>query len=279
MISSKQLKMATRKLSNAIGLHLIKSRNSRWQYELYNIAERPIAPCFVNLGAGTFYHPFWHNVDMPNTFYKHQQDKIHLSHDFSSLDKFPFETESVEIFYTSHVIEHLTDEAVVNMFKEAYRSLSKGGIIRITCPDMQLQYEAYSGNDPHFWTNLSPWGRHNHELAHRFVENFASCLCNKERFPNIFLSKEEIDICLKSMPMNEFFDSIISKIPARMNSDYPEGHINWFTMEKLIYLLRSAGFNSIFRSGYLQSRKASMREPRLFDGTCPELSLYIEAIK
>jgi ubiquinone/menaquinone biosynthesis C-methylase UbiE len=41
---------------------------------------------------------------------------------------------SVEVLYSSHMIEHLDREEVEQFFKEAHRVLSKNGIIRIVVP-------------------------------------------------------------------------------------------------------------------------------------------------
>ena len=58
---------------------------------------------------------------------------------------------STEIIYSSHVIEHLTDEAVLFFFKESFRILKKGGLIRITAPDVDLHYKAMIKNDTEFY--------------------------------------------------------------------------------------------------------------------------------
>ena len=40
--------------------------------------------------------------------------------------KFPFEDNSIEVIYTSHTIEHITDESVINLIEESQRILKKG---------------------------------------------------------------------------------------------------------------------------------------------------------
>jgi predicted SAM-dependent methyltransferase len=272
-------KIILRRLISSIGIHAVKIKYSKWHYELYGENQIPKEPRYVNLGAGAFYHPYWHNVDMPNDFYKDQQDNLHLTHDFTDKKQMPFDTKSIETFYCSHVIEHLNDEDVKNLMKEVYRSLENGGVFRITCPDMELQYKAYQNSDYRFWMNLRPWGPINNTMEHLLVENFATCIANKNKFPEYFIDEKEIREIYKNKEMKNFFNEISEKIPPKMNSIYPEGHINWFTVDKISEFLKEVGFQKINRSGYLQSSKPYMRDPRFFDSTCPELSLYIEAIK
>ena len=55
----------------------------------------------------------------------------------------PFQKESVDVIYSSHMIEHL-DQLEVDIFlKEAYRLLLKGGTIRLVVPDIRKQVEEY----------------------------------------------------------------------------------------------------------------------------------------
>jgi hypothetical protein len=56
-------------------------------------------------------------------------------------------------------------------------------------------------------------------------------------------------------------------------------HINWWTPEKLIRFLTDAGFKTVYRSGYRQSRCPLMRDSLTFDSTDIETSVYVEAIK
>ena len=272
------------KAFNSFGLHLIKSRYSRWQLELYR--EKKILynqPKYINIGAGSFYHPLWHNMDMPNQFYKHTQIKPFIKYDISKKKQMKIKSNTVNLFYTSHLIEHLSDLDVKFMFKEVFRTLKKKGVFRITCPDMELQYLAYKNKDLDFWMNLHPWGRdssiESYSLEHKLVQHFATCLCDKDRFKNLFLKKNEIIELFSRHKMNDFFNIITSKIPHGMNSLFPEGHINWFTFDKLSSMLKKVGFSSVLKSAYLQSKEPIMRDPRLFDATCPELSFYVEAIK
>jgi len=55
----------------------------------------------------------------------------------------PLASGSVEVLYSSHMIEHLDRTEVVSFLTEARRVLSSGGVIRIACPDLRRKAEAY----------------------------------------------------------------------------------------------------------------------------------------
>ncbi len=50
---------------------------------------------------------------------------------------------SVEVVYSSHMLEHLDGEDAVKFLKEARRVLKSGGIIRIAVPDIKYCVESY----------------------------------------------------------------------------------------------------------------------------------------
>jgi hypothetical protein len=79
--------------------------------------------------------------------------------------------------------------------------------------------------------------------------------------------------------MDSFFNTLVGMLPPDINARMPEGHCNWFSPEKLNTMLKTAHFHEVFHSRYLQSIEPRLRDPRLFDGTCPEISLYIESMK
>ncbi len=57
--------------------------------------------------------------------------------------RFPLDGNSIEIIYTSHMLEHLSQGSVENVLKEARRVLKPGGIIRIAVPDLKIIMEEY----------------------------------------------------------------------------------------------------------------------------------------
>ena len=58
-------------------------------------------------------------------------------------------------------------------------------------------------------------------------------------------------------------------------------HISWFNYERMKKILINSGFKkeNIYKSSYLKSKKEEMKNPKFFDYTEPETSLFIECIK
>jgi predicted SAM-dependent methyltransferase len=55
----------------------------------------------------------------------------------------PLPDRSVDVLYTSHMLEHLDQEEAVNFLREARRILRSGGVIRIAVPDISKQVQKY----------------------------------------------------------------------------------------------------------------------------------------
>lgn len=59
------------------------------------------------------------------------------------LKQFPWKTESVDVIYSSHTLEHFTREDGYRFLKECHRVLKQGGIIRIVIPDLKASINSY----------------------------------------------------------------------------------------------------------------------------------------
>ena len=57
--------------------------------------------------------------------------------------KWSFKDESVDVVYASHLFEHLTLKSAELFLTEAYRTLKKGGIMRIVVPDLYQIAQKY----------------------------------------------------------------------------------------------------------------------------------------
>ena len=55
----------------------------------------------------------------------------------------PFEDGTVEVLYSSHMLEHLDQSEALLFLKEAERVLQPGGIIRLSVPDLRRHVEDY----------------------------------------------------------------------------------------------------------------------------------------
>ena len=60
-------------------------------------------------------------------------DYDHLQ--YNDITKLPYEDESVDLIYASHVLEYFDREEAVDILSEWTRVLKKGGALRIALPD------------------------------------------------------------------------------------------------------------------------------------------------
>lgn len=116
----------------------------------------------LNLGCGEKFVSGWHNVDyalgarlFKFPFMKEINNKLHIFnmewnskieiHDLRK--KFPWDSNSIDVIYCSHVLEHFTKTEGEKFLKRCYMILKKGGIIRIIVPDLSVIVSKYvSGN-------------------------------------------------------------------------------------------------------------------------------------
>ncbi len=89
----------------------------------------------LNLGCGYHYHPSWVNVD----FHKTGEHVIA----YNLINGIPFEDESFDVVYHSHLLEHFPKRFAPLFLKECYRVLKPGGIIRIVVPDLEQIVRIY----------------------------------------------------------------------------------------------------------------------------------------
>jgi len=250
---------------------------------------------FYNIGAGKFYHPYWTNIDFYSDWYKTNSKNsfsgIHF--DLMSLQKLPIGDNSAEAVYSSHTVEHITDEAVQNMFNESYRILKPGGFIRITTPNIDLAYRAYRENDRDYfyWTNNYSQPKEVERIkismpmnsastAQIFLYHFASNVSALHQFgikENI--SDEKLSEIFTTMDLEDALNYCTSRCSLEIQSKFPGNHINWWNAAKMERMLKMAGFNKVYISGFGQSFSPAMRNTNFFDNTHPRMSLYIEAKK
>lgn len=249
---------------------------------------------FYNVGSGDFFHPYWTNIDHPSAWYTDEQSAgIDIAWDAETLEALPLEDERAEALYTSHTIEHLSDTAATNLFREAYRTLKPGGLFRVTTPNIALDFRAWRDRDPDYWYwaqwystlesaravgALQPLSTAS--VQQLFVWQFASALSTLhidgagER-----LSDDEVDRLFTELSMEDALSSCTDRVPEEVHRRFPGNHRNWWTLGKAERMLQGAGFDDIRLSGYGQSYSPAMRNTVLFDSTHPRISLYVEAVR
>lgn len=250
---------------------------------------------FFNIGAGSFRHPAWTNLDIIHSDIriKSGDPSQFLHYNLFDHKPLPADDESLEIVYTSHTVEHADDKSVQWLFSEAFRTLRSGGVLRIVTPDILLAYNAWRRNDRRFffWVCLDQymWNHeqqglntpiHKASIHQVFLEDFASqaSVIVNDGSPERISDDRLVEI-FDSMPLDDALNYCTSFCSIDIQRKYPFNHMNWFHEGKLRKMLSNAGFVDIYRSGYLQSSAHIMRNPKYFDHTLPQLSLYMEAIR
>lgn len=246
---------------------------------------------FYNIGAGGFFHPFWTNVDFYNSWYKKYASNIGIHFDLMKCEALPIESSSAEIVYTSHTIEHITDQAISNMFNEAYRILKPGGCFRITAPDVNNWYRAFQKNDRHFFddsiayysspsvmSELDIHAMDQASLGSIFQYYFSATTSPLTKYDTKRkFSDEELIAIFVERSYSDALTYICSH--CYFDPDKTGYHINWVNAEKVVSMLREAGFSDIYVSAFGQSYSPVLRDIMLFDNTVPEWSCYVEAFK
>lgn len=242
---------------------------------------------FINIGAGRFKHKLWTNID----FYQPSYDNLlknnipDIDHDLSLKLPLPIEDSSVYLAYTSHTIEHITDDMVQFLFSDIHRVLKPGGIFRIVCPDANLSWRALQHNDTAYFRNFTNVTSHQQDvlLSNRYL---TKAVVHYEKFIHHVASQclrdnKKKEAAIASIQNNSTIEDAMHSIAPLLTweNHIPNEHINWFTDNKLISMLELSGFSTIYRSRYSQSASNVLRNRHYFDKTRIDFSLYIECIK
>ena len=107
----------------------------------------------VNLACGSIYinNHEWYNLD-----FNSDNSKIL---NVNLLGSLPFKSNSIDLVYSSHFIEHLDHEDLNNVVKEIHRILKPEGILRISTPNYEFLAREY--------INLIEAENHNDEVKNK----------------------------------------------------------------------------------------------------------------
>lgn len=94
---------------------------------------------YINLGCGNYTSPEFLNIDAVPFKHTHKLGNIEDLSDFPS--------NSADMIYASHVIEHIPRNDVLKSFKEWHRVLKPGGILRFGVPDFDRLIEIYNASN------------------------------------------------------------------------------------------------------------------------------------
>ncbi|MFL5245879.1 MAG: class I SAM-dependent methyltransferase [Gemmataceae bacterium] len=173
----------------------------------------------VHLGPGQdHYLPGWINVDA--NFISAKIDVW-----ANLMDPLPFRDNSVDVFYSHHVIEHLPDSFLPNHCRELYRCLKPGGCIRIGGPHAESAARKFLEGDLSWFPDF-PDSRKS--LGGRFA-NFILCrgehltILTYSYLHELLTDSGFVDV-KQARPVNETFHPqwIDHTVLANENEDTPE---------------------------------------------------------
>ncbi len=231
----------------------------------------------LNIGpGGRFQKPGWQTLD-------YYLDRADINCDLRTSPRLPLDSETVEKVFCSHVIEHLSDEAVDSLFRECFRVLREGGIARFSCPDLEkavAQHRAGMCDPENEVVTKTMRDAPSHLKLLNVLSSFRA-----EDYQGIknyqdgtmysggpLAPEAEVERRLKDSTLEDFAKWAHALTPT--DATY-RAHINAFWPSRVIGKLRAAGFHDVRLSAYAQSSDQELRGP-LFDNR-PGISLFVEA--
>ena len=85
----------------------------------------------INFGCGTHLEKFWWNIDLASS------SDIQL--ELNDQTVLPFGTNSIDVVFSEHFIEHVSFEAGKKFIQESIRVLKPGGVFRCCTPDLDCK--------------------------------------------------------------------------------------------------------------------------------------------
>jgi len=152
------------------GITLLLGRLKQYQRIALTRISKPVK---INIGCGLTIVPGWVNIDGSlNTLFATWPRFLHkLCYSFSGSRRYysrkeycrllrkntfvhhdlsyglPFADGVVDFAYSSHFVEHLFRKDAVRLFRENYRVLKPGGVVRISVPDLEYAIALYQSGD------------------------------------------------------------------------------------------------------------------------------------
>lgn len=181
-----------------------------------------------------------------------------IDHNFENDSKIPLGDNSVSFIYSSHMIEHISDQALKNLLYEAYRLLKPGASLRLEAPDSEIFIEAYKNKDKNILKDFIENGK---VLAKKYKNK------SYEEFHNCFLSSLisyiEDDLILPVLVEKKSIDSRLNDINLfekwaknllNSNQKKTHGHINIIYYTKLEKMAKQIGFKKVMKVDYGKSQ-------------------------
>ncbi|HOW35782.1 MAG TPA: methyltransferase domain-containing protein [Candidatus Omnitrophota bacterium] len=109
----------------------------------------------LHIGCGNILLEGWLNItyEMREKYgeIKERNGRWWLNYDVRK--QLPFDDNTIQYIAGSHFIEHLDLNEGMDFFKEAFRVMKKGGVIRVSCPDLEIYARHYVSGNKEFFEN------------------------------------------------------------------------------------------------------------------------------
>jgi predicted SAM-dependent methyltransferase len=188
----------------------------------------------LHLGCGKKIRTGWLNCD------KFEPDAdIYLN----AYTRLPFQTDTFQCIYMEHLIEHIHTDRIPTFLAELHRVLKPEGILRITCPDLELFVRMYHEDDQEFFAPI--------------LERFAA---RRERNLNKYWLVRTRGGAFNTRTVHRFY------------------HHRWmYDFETLDWCLKEIGFREVVKQ---QFRQSLMDEAEEMDSESHQFeTLYVDAVK
>ncbi len=246
----------------------------------------------VNLGCGNRFHKEWINLDFKSSNSLVQEFDLHK--------KLPFKDNSIDVIYSSHVLEHFSKHFAPIFLQECNRVLKPKGIIRVVVPNLEelmknyikFLQEAKKGNkeakEKYHWTMI--------EIFDQMVRNFSGGemyeYWKQKPMPqeNFIIKRlgSEVKNALVNIKNNKdikFRNRDIVETPEKIGKFRSSGEIHQWMYDEfsLRELLENTGFSNISKMDFDKSEIINFNKYLL---DCEENkdirkpdSLFMEAFK
>jgi predicted SAM-dependent methyltransferase len=226
---------------------------------------------YLNIGGGNFSQKGWDNLDFPFPAREKKQRRnlITIPHNLMRDRHLPIADGIYDGVYTEHCIEHLSEEVVLNLFKEVHRILRPSGTFRISCPDAQLLWRAYKYGDMSD-VMFSKKGKKasKEQTLIDLIATGANLPDNPARMLFVYQQMENAFQTLTNMLESTGWDD---------QYHAPGRHLSWWTEVKLRRAL-SKDFDNPIRMIRHRSSDPELAKEYL-DNTQPKYSLIVECQK
>ncbi len=247
------------------------------------------SPYYLNVGGGDFLRKHWRVLDYSSEWYHYDEIFIDLHCNLEKEESWPLDDNRVDLIFSGHTLEHLSDSAVRHTLAECKRVLKDDGGIRLSVPDIDEAIDHYTNRNLEWFTHFRPnaqpgalyssrHGQEDYVLEEYLLSVFATHLTNAR------MRGTTDEHCVDFSAVREDWerlepDAFLNRYSGRIRDSWqkqnPGLHRNWFHFRRVKRLLKQAGFENVRRKCSRQSRFVEFCHPEF--GNRPYLSLHVEA--